>query len=59
MAVSSLSLAVPQPGLLVGAGTEEIEVENWYGLQTRPRHEKIVAQQAGRTGSDNFPSSGH
>ena len=54
MAVSSLSLAVQQPGLLVGAGAEKAEVENWYGLQTRPRHEKIVAHRLEERGVTTF-----
>jgi len=54
MAVSSMSLAVPQPGLLVQAATEGAEVECWYGLQTRPRHEKIVAQRLQERGVATF-----
>jgi transcription antitermination factor NusG len=54
MAVSSLSLAVPQVGPLVGAAGEKAEVESWYGLQTRPRHEKIVAQRLGERGVTTF-----
>ncbi|MGA8273797.1 MAG: UpxY family transcription antiterminator [Candidatus Sulfotelmatobacter sp.] len=30
------------------------EVENWYGLQTRPRHEKIVAQRLEERGVTTF-----
>jgi transcription termination/antitermination protein NusG len=44
MAVSSISLAVPQNSSLVGAA-HEAAAENWYSLHTRPRHEKIVAQR--------------
>jgi transcription antitermination factor NusG len=32
----------------------EAEVENWYGLQTRPRHEKIVAQRLEERGVTTF-----
>jgi len=49
MAVSSLSLALPNPAPLV-----EAEAENWYGLQTRPRHEKIVAQRLEERGVKTF-----
>ena len=49
MAVSSLSLASPNPTPLV-----EAEAENWYGLQTRPRHEKIVAQRLEERGVKTF-----
>jgi transcription antitermination factor NusG len=40
MAVSSLSLDLPHPTPAI-----EAEAETWYGLQTRPRHEKIVVQR--------------
>jgi transcription antitermination factor NusG len=40
MAVSSLSLDLPRC-----APPVEAEAETWYGLQTRPRHEKIVVQR--------------
>jgi transcriptional antiterminator NusG len=49
MAVSSLTWEFPQPAPLVGA-----EVENWYALQTRPRHEKIVAQRLQERGVTTF-----
>ena len=49
MAVSSLSLALPNPAPLV-----EAEAENWYGLQTRPRHEKIVAHRLEERGVKTF-----
>jgi transcription antitermination factor NusG len=32
----------------------EGEAENWYGLQTRPRHEKIVAQRLEERGVTTF-----
>jgi transcription antitermination factor NusG len=54
MAVSSSSLAVSQAALLVSAGGEKAEVENWYGLQTRPRHEKIVARRLQERGVTTF-----
>ena len=47
MAISSLSLESPQPAALA-------EAENWYGLQTRPRHEKIVAQRLEERGVTTF-----
>jgi|ERR1700677_939957 len=53
MSVSSLSLAVPQPIPLVGADSGK-EIEYWYGLQTRPRHEKIVAQRLEERGVTSF-----
>jgi transcription antitermination factor NusG len=53
MSVSSLSLAVPQPIPLVGTGAGK-EIEYWYGLQTRPRHEKIVAQRLEERGVTSF-----
>jgi transcription antitermination factor NusG len=49
MAVSTLSWEFPQPAPLA-----EAEVENWYGLQTRPRHEKIVAQRLEERGVTTF-----
>jgi transcription antitermination factor NusG len=49
MAVSTLSWEFPQP-----APVAEAEVENWYGLQTRPRHEKIVAQRLEERGVTTF-----
>jgi transcription antitermination factor NusG len=49
MAVSSLSLALPNP-----APSVETETENWYGLQTRSRHEKIVAQRLDERGVKTF-----
>ncbi|MGA8214869.1 MAG: UpxY family transcription antiterminator [Candidatus Sulfotelmatobacter sp.] len=49
MAVSTLSWEFPQPAPLAEAG-----VENWYGLQTRPRHEKIVAQRLDERGVTTF-----
>jgi transcription antitermination factor NusG len=49
MAVSSLSWA-SQPAVPI-IGTE---TENWYGLQTRPRHEKIVVQRLEERGVTTF-----
>jgi transcription antitermination factor NusG len=40
MAVSSLSFDLAHPAPAIKA-----EAETWYGLQTRPRHEKIVVQR--------------
>jgi transcription termination/antitermination protein NusG len=54
MGVSGMSLAVLQPDQLPGAGTEAHQVENWYGLQTRPRHEKIVAHRLQERGVTTF-----
>ena len=47
MAVSSLSFEMPQPIL-------PTEPESWYGLQTRPRHEKIVAHRLEEKGVTTF-----
>ena len=47
MAVSSLALDLSQP-------LAQAETESWYGLQTRPRHEKIVAQRLGDRGVTTF-----
>jgi transcription antitermination factor NusG len=49
MAVGSLSWESPNPSRLV-----EAEGENWYGLQTRARHEKIVAQRLQERGVTTF-----
>jgi len=49
MAVSSLSLALPQP-----LAPAETEAENWYALQTRSRHEKIVVQRLEERGVTTF-----
>src|SRR5947207_2578908 len=32
----------------------DIEAESWYGVQTRPRHEKIVAQRLTERGVTSF-----
>jgi transcription antitermination factor NusG len=47
MAITSLSFESPQPAAVA-------EAENWYGLQTRPRHEKIVAQRLEERGVTTF-----
>jgi len=49
MAVSGVSLALSQPIARV-----ETAVETWYGLHTRPRHEKIVAQRLEERGVTTF-----
>src|SRR5271169_6138573 len=49
MAVSSLSLECPQLAPLA-----EPEAEDWYGLQTRPRHEKTVAKRLEERGVTTF-----
>lgn len=53
MAISSMSLALPQAGLLVDASAYSA-TELWYGLQTRPRHEKIVAERLQERGVTTF-----
>ncbi|MGD0987973.1 MAG: UpxY family transcription antiterminator [Candidatus Sulfotelmatobacter sp.] len=48
MASSGVSLAVPQiiqQNVPLVAAVESAQVESWYSLHTRPRHEKIVAQR--------------
>ncbi len=47
MAVSSLALDLSQP-------VPQVDTENWYGLHTRPRHEKIVAQRLQERGVTSF-----
>jgi transcription antitermination factor NusG len=47
MAVSSLALDLSQP-------LPQVEAESWYGLHTRPRHEKIVAQRLEERGVTTF-----
>jgi len=49
MVVSSLALDFSQP-----VRAAEPEAESWYGLQTRPRHEKIVAQRLEERGVTAF-----
>jgi len=49
MAVSTLSWELAQPVPLVEAGTEQ-----WYGLHTRSRHEKIVAQRLEERGVTTY-----
>ena len=49
MAVSSLSWDLSQPLPPV-----ETETENWYGVHTRPRHEKIVAHRLKEKGVTTF-----
>jgi transcription antitermination factor NusG len=51
MAVSSLSWEIGQPAPAVAT---ETEAENWYGLHTRSRHEKIVAQRLEERGVKTF-----
>lgn len=51
MAVSSVSLAVPQNVPLIAGGEEP---QSWYGLHTRPRHEKIVAQRLQERGVTTY-----
>jgi transcription antitermination factor NusG len=47
MVVSSLALDFSQT-------LPQVETESWYGLQTRPRHEKIVAQRLEERGVTAF-----
>src|ERR1700721_1874324 len=49
MAVSSFALDFSQTVPPV-----EAAAESWYGLQTRPRHEKIVAQRLEQRGVKAF-----
>src|SRR5580693_5503893 len=49
MSVSSVPWNPQQPVALM-----ENESEQWYGLHTRPRHEKIVAQRLGERGVTTF-----
>jgi len=49
MAVGSLSGDSCHPSPLM-----KTETENWYGLQTRPRHEKIVAERLKERGVTTF-----
>ena len=49
MAASGLSRVSEHMVPMTGA-----EAENWYGLQTRPRHEKIVAQRLEERGVTTF-----
>src|SRR5579863_1271034 len=54
MAISSLSWDLSQPVSLVGTEARTAEAENWYGLQTRSRHEKVVAQRLEERGVTTF-----
>jgi transcription antitermination factor NusG len=54
MSTSIASLAVPQCAPLATAAPEETNIENWYSLLTRPRHEKIVAQRLEEKGVTTF-----
>lgn len=54
MVASGLAWQVPQPAPSVGAEVEKTEAENWYGLHTRARHEKIVAQRLQERGVTTF-----
>jgi len=49
MSVTSLSSNLSQPVPLI-----ESECQQWYGLHTRPRHEKVVAQRVGERGVTTF-----
>ena len=49
MAVSSVALDFSQP-----LPQAETEAESWYGLHTRPRHEKMVAQRLEERGVTTF-----
>lgn len=42
-----------QPVLGIGAGPV-VEQAQWYAIRTRSRHEKMVADQLGRLGVENF-----
>ena len=41
-------------GISAAGSAGGAEAENWYGLQTRPRHEKIVAQRLEERGVTTF-----
>jgi len=47
MAVSSVALDLSEP-------LPQLETESWYGLQTRPRHEKMVAHRLEERGVTAF-----
>jgi transcription antitermination factor NusG len=47
MAVSSVAIDFSEP-------LPQLEAESWYGLQTRPRHEKIVAHRLEERGVTAF-----
>ncbi|MFZ1006027.1 MAG: UpxY family transcription antiterminator [Candidatus Sulfotelmatobacter sp.] len=49
MGISSLTWESTQLAPQIG-----VETEHWYGLQTRPRHEKIVAQRLEERGVTTF-----
>jgi transcription antitermination factor NusG len=49
MSVTSLSWNLPQP-----APPVETETEHWYGLHTRPRHEKMVVHRLAERGVTTF-----
>jgi transcription antitermination factor NusG len=49
MAMNSLSWEFPHSAPLI-----ETQAEAWYGLQTRPRHEKIVVQRLEERGVTTF-----
>jgi transcription antitermination factor NusG len=54
-----MALAVPQSVPVVSVPplpteSDKTEVESWYGLQTRPRHEKIVARRLEERGVTTF-----
>jgi transcription antitermination factor NusG len=51
MAVSAVALELSVPASAVEA---EAGTENWYGLHTRSRHEKIVAQRLEERGVTTF-----
>ena len=51
---ASVSLAVSHCAPLAPAAPEEANVESWYSLQTRPRHEKIVVQRLEEKGVTTF-----
>jgi transcription termination/antitermination protein NusG len=53
MAISGVSLAVQQ-GVPPVVPIEETGVESWYGLHTRPRHEKIVMQRLQERGVTTY-----
>ncbi len=54
MAVSSLPCAITEYTSAVVAAFDNPGAPSWYGLQTRPRHEKIVAQRLQERGVQTF-----
>ncbi|HEY6769248.1 MAG TPA: UpxY family transcription antiterminator [Candidatus Sulfotelmatobacter sp.] len=56
MAATSVKIEIPHllPMLPLSAPLEHFQAESWYAVQTRPRHEKIVAQRLKDRGLTTF-----